>query len=102
MQPLNAKLEFPPFAFLFLSMSVWQLQAPLALALLTKLKKKTSSKITLVKINSVTYGQRDVAMIADGKPLHGELFFGRKTYFNDLNREVQFINELTKVPQAAK
>lgn len=74
----------------------------MALALLTKLKKKTqktSRKITLVKINSVTYGQRDVAMIADGKPLHGELFFGRKTYFNDLNREMQFINELT---QAAK
>lgn len=41
-------------------------------------------------------------MIADGKPLHGELFFGRKTYFNDLNREMQFINELTKVPLAAK
>lgn len=65
-------------------------------------KKKPSSKITLVKINSVTYGQRDVAMIADGKPLHGELFFGRKSYFNDLNREMQFISELTKVPQAAK
>lgn len=41
-------------------------------------------------------------MVADGKPLHGELFFGHKTYFNDLNREMQFINELTKVPQAAK
>lgn len=103
---LNATTEcktgISPLCFSFSFHVCLTTAGSIGISLADKVKKKTqktSKKITLVKINSVTYGQRDVAMIADGKPLHGELFFGRKTYFNDLNREMQFINELT---QAAK